>query len=54
MIDYHSGVKMDNGLEWLGSMETDEATRGIHGIFQDIFAEEYTYNFGGSQTRRLI
>lgn len=45
---------MDNGLEWLGSMETDEATRGIHGIFQDTITGECTYDFDGSQIRRLI
>ena len=45
---------MDNRLEWLGSWQGDSAIGSMCGIFQDVFTEECTFDFDGSQTRRLI
>ena len=45
---------MNNRLEWLGSWEGDAKPRSMCGIFQDTFTEECTFDFDGSQTRRLI
>jgi hypothetical protein len=45
---------MDNRLVWLGLWEGDTAIKSWCGIFQDTITGECTYDFDGSQTRRLI
>lgn len=41
-------------VEWIGSWPGDTESRRIAGIFRDASTVESTYDFNGSQTRRLI
>ena len=45
---------MDNRWGWLGSWQGEAGIESMCGLFQDILAGECTFDFDGSQTRRLI